>query len=913
MAAPQTGYDPVAESRRLVAALTPVAETAAHLAVAPNHVWDVLRQVLRSRVHSIPVGESSCSVVVLDDKAVDVVAAIRGVAECERLAEDIERAAQTARDLPPLLAPLSSVGRVSWLFRRGNERTAILEAISRARLWDSWAQADCGLARLRWAAERLDTASQVNPADVVDPEHFPMAYAGPISRALGLPTPTAATWLSLEPLRSHRQVLECGTWSHRVEGERAGTVRVAFARVRAAMVARALQDLPLSKIRDIVRESHVRLGPLERAGLTSVQDVLSWGDRLTQISGVGDHSASQAYAAAVQLAKAVSDDLAFRFDVDSADPETVRLVCALKDWSDVAMPLRRLGPALDVASACFPSLRRVPLAPGARLAALSTEAVANAHFLAEVDTWQSWERTYGPAVEALEGALGSTSTAEEAWADFRVRAADYYAWLGQLVGLDVGKSVQSGHLPAEIADAVRSFELDTRLVSASLRGYQEFGAKYALAQQRCILGDEMGLGKTVQAIAVMAHLAASGGTHSLVVCPASVLVNWLREIPRHSRLRVHRLHGGERFVNVRSWQRLGGVGVTTFGQLDTLGLGRADRIALLVADEAHYLKNRRTRRGLAVEGAIAHAERVMFLTGTPLENRLSEFESLVSYVQPTLLEGVDAALAIGGPRAFREHIAPVYLRRNQLDVLTELPERIDIDEWVELAHHDRRAHDRAVRDGNFMALRRAAFLADGQPSAKLERLTEIVVEAFDNSRRVVVFSFFRDVLDTVVDALQDRLPVFGPLTGSTPPDKRQSMIDKFSSAEAGGVLVSQVDAGGVGTNIQAASVVVLCEPQVKPSSEVQAVARVHRMGQLERVMVHRLLGADSVDQRMLAILAEKRATFDRYVRDSAVTGAAPEAIDVSERELAARVIAEEQRLLAERAIRAASSAATGPE
>lgn len=81
---------------------------------------------------------------------------------------------------------------------------------------------------------------------------------------------------------------------------------------------------------------------------------------MTQISGVGDHSASQAYAAAVQLAKAVSDDLAFRFDVDSADPETVRLVCALKDWSDVAMPLRRLGPALDVASACFPSLRRVP-------------------------------------------------------------------------------------------------------------------------------------------------------------------------------------------------------------------------------------------------------------------------------------------------------------------------------------------------------------------------------------------------------------------------------------------------------------------------------------------------------------------------------------------------------------------------
>ena len=156
------------------------------------------------------------------------------------------------------------------------------------------------------------------------------------------------------------------------------------------------------------------------------------------------------------------------------------------------------------------------------------------------------------------------------------------------------------------------------------------------------------------------------------------------------------------------------------------------------------------------------------------------------------------------------------------------------------------------------------------------------------------------MLDVAAGALANVAPVIGPLTGSTRPEDRQGLIDRFTDLQVPAVLVSQVEAGGVGTNIQAASVVVLCEPQIKPSTELQAVARVHRMGQVERVQVHRLLGSDSVDQRMLAILAEKQRTFDLYVRDSAAADAAPEAVDISERELAMRVIAEEQQLLAAR-------------
>ncbi|HMT90027.1 MAG TPA: C-terminal helicase domain-containing protein, partial [Dermatophilaceae bacterium] len=140
-------------------------------------------------------------------------------------------------------------------------------------------------------------------------------------------------------------------------------------------------------------------------------------------------------------------------------------------------------------------------------------------------------------------------------------------------------------------------------------------------------------------------------------------------------------------------------------------------------------------------------------------------------------------------------------------------------------------------------------------------------------------------------------PVFGPVPGSLPRDARQSLIDDFATHERAGVLVSQIEAGGVGTNIQAASVVVLCEPQVKPSAETQAIARVHRMGQVRSVQVHRLLGDDSVDERMLEILAGKTAVFDTYVRESAMGDSAPEAIDISERNLAARIIAAEQERL----------------
>ncbi len=251
----------------------------------------------------------------------------------------------------------------------------------------------------------------------------------------------------------------------------------------------------------------------------------------------------------------------------------------------------------------------------------------------------------------------------------------------------------------------------------------------------------------------------------------------------------------------------------------------------------------------------------------------------------------------------------MYLRRNQEDVLTELPDLVQVDEWEEFSGPDLAAYRTAVLDGNFMAMRRAAFASsDPSRSAKLNRLLEIVEEARENRLKVVVFSYFRDVLATVHQSLGPQ--AHGPLAGDTPAARRQAFVDAFAGRDGHAVLVAQIQAGGVGLNMQAASVVILCEPQVKPTLESQAIARAHRMGQVRTVQVHRLLIADSVDQRMLEILDLKARLFDEYARRSDVADSSPEAVDVSEVELARQVVAMEQERFAREAMAASAAART---
>lgn len=225
------------------------------------------------------------------------------------------------------------------------------------------------------------------------------------------------------------------------------------------------------------------------------------------------------------------------------------------------------------------------------------------------------------------------------------------------------------------------------------------------------------------------------------------------------------------------------------------------------------------------------------------------------------------------------------------------------DDWLEFGRADYQAYRDAVAAGNFMAMRRAAFTpgTPGTPatSTKLARLLEIVEESAANGRKVVVFTNFRDVLAAVGRVLGGR--AFGPIAGDVPATHRQSMIDRVAEFD-GHALLAQIQVGGTGLNIRTANVVVICEPQVKPSLEEQAIARLHRMGQTRSVQAHRLLVADSVDQRMVEMLAAKSRLFDEYARRSEMAERSPDAVDISEVELARRIVADEQERLARESI-----------
>jgi SNF2 family DNA or RNA helicase len=193
------------------------------------------------------------------------------------------------------------------------------------------------------------------------------------------------------------------------------------------------------------------------------------------------------------------------------------------------------------------------------------------------------------------------------WDEYAADAASYQAILSTVGDVQIEGEAAQGFIPEELRQRITAVPLDTSLIKSTLRGYQVFGAQYLIHQERSILGDEMGLGKTIQALAAAAHLAARGQQRFLVVCPASVQMNWLNEISKHTRLQAHNLHGAGRDGVTQRWLRDGGVAVTTFGTLGSLKAVAGQEVALLIVDEAHYVKNPKARRSKVVVAAIAAA------------------------------------------------------------------------------------------------------------------------------------------------------------------------------------------------------------------------------------------------------------------------------------------------------------------
>jgi superfamily II DNA or RNA helicase len=696
-------------------------------------------------------------------------------------------------------------------------------------------------------------------------------------------------------------------------GESREVARRAYEAVRDQIVADALDAMPVDRLRDLVR-GKVTFAPLIDAGLVTVGKVLTAGaDELKRVPQVRRRTVKRIMAAASQMRESVAGATRVRIDPDARTPAQTALIAALRRYERARSALKgpdlnplasEIGRRLDPA-ARGASLPRMLFTFSGRKKEEARDALTELAAILDSKPVTMARKRLSRAEAELEKA-GKDQRATRLWSDYLARPVTYNGLLNEVAELDPEREASQGFLPADIAEHVRVFPLDQSLLKTPLRGYQSFGAKFALVQERVILGDEMGLGKTMQSLAAMCHLTAKGATHFLVVCPASVVINWTREVERHTLLEARRLHlpGAKRQAAEREWAANGGVGITTFEALRTMQEDLDVSIAMMVVDEAHYAKNPNALRTQAVSEWAGRSRRALFLTGTPMENKVDEFRVLVGHLRPKVAENLDIDdEALDGTR-FRQQVAPVYLRRNAEDVLSELPDRLETQEWVALEGAAMRAYRQAVTEGNFMAMRRAAFdPGTVRGSQKLRRLVEIVSEAADGGRKVIVFSYFRDVLETVREALAGRdgvpgMTVIGPLTGDLSPADRQAMVDELTNAKGPAVLVSQIQAGGVGLNIQAASVIIIAEPQLTPSSEEQAIARAHRMGQVRPVDVHRLLCEDSVDQRVLELLAGKREAFDEYARRSDMASATPDAVDTgSETELRRAIVAAERARL----------------
>jgi superfamily II DNA or RNA helicase len=444
-------------------------------------------------------------------------------------------------------------------------------------------------------------------------------------------------------------------------------------------------------------------------------------------------------------------------------------------------------------------------------------------------------------------------------------------------------------------------------VALPLRPYQLHGLAWLqhLREQQLagILADDMGLGKTAQALAHIAteHAAGRLDRPALIILPTSLLFNWQAEAARVTPgLRVITWHGADRTAGQLA---NADIVLTTYAlawrDLRTLS---AQPWHLLILDEAQAVKNAQARAARALRRLdVRHR---LALTGTPLENHLGELWSLFDLLMPGFL-GDSRTFARhwrkpievnrDGPRArlLAARVRPFILRRLKTEVATELPPLTELVRRVTLSGQQKQlyesvrvAADHMVRrilhrDGftptslisvldAMLKLRQVCCdprllkgveMAPHTERAKMDWLRTHLPDFIAQGRRLLVFSQFTEMLDLVSAELDELGLPHLRLTGQTPAAQRGEVVRRFQAQELP-VLLASLKAGGVGLNLTAADTVIHIDPWWNPAVQAQASARAHRIGQTQPVFVYQLVAEGSIEERMLALQASKRALAD---------------------------------------------------
>ncbi|MFH8932929.1 DEAD/DEAH box helicase [Streptomyces griseosporeus] len=461
-------------------------------------------------------------------------------------------------------------------------------------------------------------------------------------------------------------------------------------------------------------------------------------------------------------------------------------------------------------------------------------------------------------------------------------------------------------------------------LAATLRDYQLRGLAWldlmtSLGLGGC-LADDMGLGKTVTLIAL--HLKRARPEPTLVVCPASLLGNWQREITRFAPgVPVRRYHGPDRTLDDLS----GGFVLTTYGTMRSAAPALArQRWGMIVADEAQHVKNPYSATAKALRTLPAPAR--VALTGTPVENNLSELWALLDWTTPGLLGPLKSfrarharAVESGEDEEAAQRLArlvrPFLLRRKKSDpgIVPELPPKTETDHPVPLTREQAALYEAVVRE-SMLAIETAEGIARrglvlkllgvlkqicdhpalylkedhatahtdrlAARSGKLALLDELLDTLLAEDGSALVFTQYVGMARLITAHLSGRAIPVDLLHGGTPVPERERMVDRFQSG-ATPVLVLSLKAAGTGLNLTRAGHVVHFDRWWNPAVEEQATDRAYRIGQTQPVQVHRLITEGTVEDRIADMLTSKRALAD------AVLGSGEAALtELTDRELA---------------------------
>ena len=451
--------------------------------------------------------------------------------------------------------------------------------------------------------------------------------------------------------------------------------------------------------------------------------------------------------------------------------------------------------------------------------------------------------------------------------------------------------------PQSLHSVLRKYQRDGYRWLRTLDGYGMGG----------ILADDMGLGKTLQVLSYLLALKEGGQPlPSLIVCPASLVLNWEEECKKFTpQLTCVAMDGdaAHRAVLARRWAEADLV-VTSYDLLRR----DEDRYAeqpfyACILDEAQAIKNHTTQKYKAV--CQVRSQVRFALTGTPVENRLGELWSIFSFLMPGYLPPYKNFCArfekpivqeedANAVRRLNQLTGPFILRRMKADVLRELPPKTENVHRIELDTEQRKLYLAAVVDAReklraakpedkmavfavLMRLRQICcdprLVADNWSggSAKLDACMELVTAAVEGGHRILLFSQFTSMLDLLAQRLDEAGVSHFTLQGSTPKPVRAELVRRFNAGEASVFLIS-LRAGGTGLNLTAADIVIHYDPWWNVAAQNQATDRAYRIGQKNPVQVYKLIAQDTIEEKIVELQQAKQSLADT------VTGSADGAI-----------------------------------